>query len=102
MDCQTELACDAYLSPALWVFPQIDFDESLGLVAVGNAFGKLVLIDYVGHRFEDLGRSIEMNDHLPSGYKNNTHPRRAVSQCDTTVRSRNTSLLRSTCSPSIK
>jgi hypothetical protein len=39
---------DLSVTPALWAFPQIDFDEALGLVAIGNIFGELALYDLVG------------------------------------------------------
>jgi hypothetical protein len=40
--------------PALWAFPQFDFDEALGLLAVGNVFGELAVCDYVGRWSDDL------------------------------------------------
>jgi hypothetical protein len=44
INCTSDLA----VTPALWAFPQIDFDEALGLVAIGNIFGELALYDLVG------------------------------------------------------
>ncbi|KIM72583.1 hypothetical protein PILCRDRAFT_739740 [Piloderma croceum F 1598] len=40
--------------PALWAFPQFDFDEALGLLVVGNVFGELAVCDYVGRWSNDL------------------------------------------------
>jgi hypothetical protein len=34
--------------PCLWALASFDFDEAMGLLAVGNVFGELVLCDYVG------------------------------------------------------
>jgi len=34
--------------PCLWALASVDFDEAMGLLAVGNVFGELVLCDYVG------------------------------------------------------
>lgn len=50
---QTELKTDT-IALALWAYSQIEFDESLGLVAIGNVFGELALIDYVGFRCDDI------------------------------------------------
>ncbi|KAJ7108070.1 hypothetical protein C8R43DRAFT_1243587 [Mycena crocata] len=39
--------------PALWAFPSIDIDESLGYTVIGNCFGELAVYDAVG--FDPLG-----------------------------------------------
>ncbi|KIM72581.1 hypothetical protein PILCRDRAFT_829682 [Piloderma croceum F 1598] len=40
--------------PALWAFSQLDFDEALGVLAVGNVFGELAVCDYVGRWLDEL------------------------------------------------
>jgi hypothetical protein len=42
------------LLPCLWGLTTTDFDEAIGLVAVGNVFGELAICDYVGLRTESL------------------------------------------------
>ena len=42
--------------PSLWALASLDFDEAVGLLAVGNTFGELVLCDYVGSPLDDLAR----------------------------------------------
>lgn len=39
---------------ALTAFPRLDFDDALGLVVMGNMFGELALVDYVGVRLEEI------------------------------------------------
>jgi hypothetical protein len=40
--------------PALWAFPQFDFDEALGVLVLGNVFGELAVCDYVGRWSDEL------------------------------------------------
>jgi hypothetical protein len=46
---------DADRLPATWAIPQYDFDETLGLLAIGNTFGELAICDYVKQPLEHLG-----------------------------------------------
>ena len=39
---------------SLSAFPVIDFDDTLGLVVIGNIFGELAVIDYVGLGSPDI------------------------------------------------
>jgi hypothetical protein len=45
---------NAELLPCLWGLAMADFDEAIGLLAVGNVFGELAICDYVGLRMENL------------------------------------------------
>lgn len=59
-----EYLWDPSAMPALWAYPQFDFDDCTGLVVAGNIFGELALVDYVGlggpevwHVFENIVRN---------------------------------------------
>lgn len=45
---------DADRLPATWAMPKHDFDEALGLLAIGNTFGELAICDYVNQPLEHL------------------------------------------------
>jgi hypothetical protein len=45
---------NADLLPSLWGLATTDFDEAIGLLAVGNVFGELAICDYVGLRRDSL------------------------------------------------
>lgn len=40
--------------PVLWAYPQFDFDDSMGIVVVGNTFGELAIVDYLGGQNADI------------------------------------------------
>jgi hypothetical protein len=42
------------LLPCLWGVAITDFDEAIGLLAVGNIFSELAICDYVGLRTDSL------------------------------------------------
>jgi hypothetical protein len=48
LEQQIDFSGDLSLSPSLWAYPQMDFDEALGLLVVGNTFGELAVYDYIG------------------------------------------------------
>jgi hypothetical protein len=45
---------DSERLPATWAMPKYDFDEALGILALGNNFGELALCDYVNQPSVDL------------------------------------------------
>jgi hypothetical protein len=46
------------LLPCLWGLAITDFDEAIGLLAVGNIFGELAICDYVGLRTDSPNSSL--------------------------------------------
>lgn len=66
---ELELVWDSSL-PVLWAFPQFDFDDTVGVVVVGNIFGELAIVDYLGSQHVDIwsfSRDIvESNSRAPS------------------------------------
>ncbi|KIM83834.1 hypothetical protein PILCRDRAFT_87817 [Piloderma croceum F 1598] len=48
LEHQIDSSGDLSLSPSFWAYPQIDFDEALGSLAVGKTFGELAIYDYIG------------------------------------------------------
>jgi hypothetical protein len=46
---------DADRLPATWAMPKLEFDEALGLLAIGNTFGELAICDYVKQSTDQLG-----------------------------------------------
>jgi hypothetical protein len=53
-DTQFDCTGNLHVTPTLWAFPAIDFDEALGFVVVGNIFGELALYDYGEWPHRDL------------------------------------------------
>lgn len=45
--------------PASWAIAQHDFDETLGLLAIGNTFGELAICDYVKQPLEHLSGLVD-------------------------------------------
>ena len=52
---EVEIAGSSSEFPGLWALTTFDVDESMGLIALGNVFGELILCDYGGTSLGYLG-----------------------------------------------